>query len=136
MGNDIPAFWDRVDESLKTSGRRLNEVCASLGISYGTITQNRSQKKYPNLENALSLCKALNASLDTWIYGTEQKGRPTPEAQAVEQSPRLQRIVSILQQSPEKLDAIETILDAKLVPVGAIPLYRSHKNSKMMDSGS
>ncbi|MPM62199.1 hypothetical protein SDC9_109065 [bioreactor metagenome] len=118
MNIDIIGFWDRFDESLKMDGRRLKELCESLNISYGTITQNRSQTKFPNLENAASLCKALNASLDVWVYGVKPLENVNPEARAVERSPRLQRIISFLQKAPEKLDALETFLDIKHIPAG------------------
>lgn len=118
MNIDNNTFWDRFDESLKTDGRKLKELCESLSISYGTITQNRSQKKYPNLENAALLCKALNASLDTWVFGNTTKEEKNPEVVAVTKSSRLQHIISVLLKAPEKLDALETFLDIKHLTSG------------------
>ncbi len=94
MNIDNNTFWDRFDESLKTDGRKLKELCESLSISYGTITQNRSQKKYPILRTQLYSAK-LKCIARYLVFGITTKEEKNQKWLPYKVS-RLQHIISVL----------------------------------------
>lgn len=92
-------------------------MCKIIGLPYSTLTNQISNNLIPpKLEQIAAMAEFLNISLDELVYGEDRSPIVTPEALAVERSPRLRKIVFVLQGSPEKLDALETFLDIRHIP--------------------
>lgn len=119
MNIDPKLFWDRIEVLAKQRSITFIEMCKSIGLSYTTFCNQRSKFIVPpKLEQIADMAEYLGISVDELIYGKSKNPLISPEALAVEQSPRLQRIINVLQHSPDKLDALETFLDIKHIPAG------------------
>lgn len=119
MNIDKSKFWERVNALLSQKNASLRGMCKQIGLPYSTLTNQISNIIIPpKLEQIVDMAEYLGITLDELIYGDTKTIYYSPEAQAVEKSPRLQRIINVLQRAPEKLDALETFLDIKHIPAG------------------
>ena len=97
----------------------LRCMCKEIGLPYSTLTNQISNTTIPpKLEQVAVMADYLGVSIDELIYGDSKKPHISQEALEVNNSPRLQRIIRVLQTYPEKLDALETFLDIKHIPAG------------------
>ena len=60
----------------------------------------------------------LRISIGELIHGNSGNPLVSPEALEMERSLKLQQIIHVLQDTQEKLDALETSLDIKNIPSG------------------
>ena len=58
----------RLIEEIKVSGKSLKEIAEEMGISHTNISQYRTTKKLPTLENFAKLCKIIGADAN-YILG-------------------------------------------------------------------
>lgn len=54
-------FWARLDKAKKGS---LKEICAISGVRYDRVLHNRSDCRYPNLQDVVMICEATGISMD------------------------------------------------------------------------
>jgi transcriptional regulator with XRE-family HTH domain len=111
-------FWERIESLAKKRNVTFIEMCKSIGLSYTTFCNQRSKFIVPpKLEQVVDMSEYLGITADQLIYGND-KTCASPEALAVEESSRLQKIIGVLLQAPDKIEALETFLDIKPFSAG------------------
>lgn len=60
-------FWKNFDNA--KDGREIKEICKAANITYQRIADQRSDCRFPRLEDAYALASTLNISLDYLMSG-------------------------------------------------------------------
>jgi hypothetical protein len=119
MNIDAKDLWNNFDYWVKTKQTNIKKLCIfNPDLNYGTVTQNRSKEILPSLFTTINICLALSITVEQLLNKEVPAITVSPEAQLVQDSDRYRRIFSVLKKAPEKLDALETFLDIKHIPVG------------------
>ena len=90
----------------------LKELCKKLDIAYQRIADQRTDCRFPKLEDAYALAKAVGVSLDYLLAGSDSSFAISKEAQAVEESPELQALVRAVMRDPQLLSALATVIES------------------------
>ncbi len=70
---NVTAFWYRLDQTLKNSARKnLKALCASIGIPYQTLINQKSQGRYPTVPMIMTLASEFSCSVDWLLFGEDR----------------------------------------------------------------
>ena len=89
-------FWKNIDEARKDK-KSLKEVCHSHGIAYQRIADQRSECRFPKLEDAYLIASSYKVSLEYLLTGMEEDFTYlSPEALEVQKDKDLRSVVSAI----------------------------------------
>ena len=60
-------FWNRVDDLLV--GRKLVDMCSAIGVSYGTVQDQRTHHTIPKLAQIIAMAEFFDISIDQLVLG-------------------------------------------------------------------
>lgn len=104
-------FWKRIDTELERQGSNLTIFCEAVGVSYGTVSLQRTRHTVPKADLCISMAQELNVSVEYLVRG-ESKKQPF--------SPRVMTIAHACEKASElKLQMMEELLG--IVPAGKNP---------------
>ena len=108
---DAYLFWKNIDVARKGK-RPLKDVCKQFGITYQRIADQRSECRFPKLEDAYFLALSYNVSLEFLLTGEKEdlyfSNRTLAIAKACEQAKDgiLESIEKLLDIDPKKRDQL------------------------------
>ena len=106
---DAYRFWDNLDKA-RGESITLKDLCKKIGIAYQRLADQRSDCRFPKLEDAYALAKAIGVSLDYLITG-ESLSNLSPEAQFVETNETMRTLVRYCMNDTRLLPALELIIE-------------------------
>lgn len=68
---DMAVFAERLKEARETKGLKQKELAEKIGVTPQTISAYEKTGKAPTMDNAISIAKILDVSLD-WLCGIDQ----------------------------------------------------------------
>lgn len=98
MEND--AWRERLGAALKASGKSNRKVSLDAGFGPGYIHSIMAEGKDPTIEKLMTICEQIPVSVPYILYG-------------VDVTPEDLDLLTIMKQSPEKRDAVLTLLQPK-----------------------
>lgn len=105
MTVDGREFWLRTDSKLAASGKSLRDLCKDIGVSYFTVNTQRKNHAMPKVEQLLSMCQFLGASVDELVYGVERQD------EQIKLTPRVKNIaMHCMIASETDLEIVERVL--------------------------
>lgn len=107
-------FWSRVDTLLDSTS--LKELASASGISYATLKDMRTRRRYPKQEAARRIADYLGTTVDYLMTGkdstTEPDGGYCAEAQFVQEHPETRVIVRIMMKDLSLVPHLSAVLGA------------------------
>lgn len=113
--NTAYQFWASIDSLLKMLGITNKEMAQKGHLDYNTVKSWRAKLRIPGSADLWTISKVLGVSMEYLLTG-ESSQEPAL-------SPRIQAVVSCLEDDEDKLCAVETLLGLgkKASPLGGVP---------------
>lgn len=108
---DAYQFWDNLDKA-RGDTTTLKDLCRNLGIAYQRIADQRSDCRFPKLEDAYALSEALGVSIDFLITGKESRRLYSKEARLVDEDPDLRALVRAVSRDRSLLRLLSGIIQS------------------------
>lgn len=113
---DAYRFWDNLDKA-RNDKITLKDLCNKLGIAYQRIADQRTDCRFPKLEDAYALANELGVSLEFLLTGKAQV-LFSPEAKAVNESEELKALVRAVMRDPQLLQVISAVVKSSEKTLG------------------
>lgn len=98
---ELNAMHDRLAAAIQASGRSERDISIAAGLSHGSLNSLTKNKRDPGVETLAQICNELGVSLSYILYG-------------VDVSPEAERLLSLIDQNPDRRDAILALLKSEM----------------------
>ena len=78
-------FWKRINKRIKELNITQESLCSDLGINLGTFKQQITHARFPSVDSAFKIARALGVSVEYLVTGedTDEKSKILKEMQSV-----------------------------------------------------